>query len=291
VSEQLFLFVQLEFPWELGPPDGRYLVRERAGEDPSRVIVLDTLGAGLRAERRGARLRPAARAGRGPSVDPEPEPTAVPTSRATLIDPTPVAVERQAQAWLREIDVDHVVAREVAVLNRVLHMQRLAYADPYVREVTSAQALAIRAGWGVGEQVAYGKWLHALELRGGGPPRGAHARRRRGRVAALRAQERFAELLGARSNALVCEELTLRARLDVDAGRIEHAAIELASAYSAALTELREEAQPELEIRLAELAALADKLTPSERDEDVLRHALERLEAALRARSAAGGRS
>ena len=37
-------------------------------------------------------------------------------------------------------------------------------ADPYVHEVSPAQALVIRAGWGEGEQVADGRWLHAREL-------------------------------------------------------------------------------------------------------------------------------
>jgi hypothetical protein len=30
MPEQLFLFIQMEFPWELGPPDGRYLLRTRS---------------------------------------------------------------------------------------------------------------------------------------------------------------------------------------------------------------------------------------------------------------------
>ena len=34
MPERLFLFLQLEFPWELGPPDGRYLLRNR--EAPGR---------------------------------------------------------------------------------------------------------------------------------------------------------------------------------------------------------------------------------------------------------------
>jgi hypothetical protein len=291
VPAHLFLFVQLEFPWELGPPDGRYLLRERAGEEPSRVVVLNTLGAALRAQGRGRRRRAASRAGHGPAVDPEPEPSTVPTSRATIIDPAPVAAERQAQAWLRELDVDHVVAREVAVLNHVLHLQRISAADPYLHEVSLHQALAIRAGWGEGEQVADGKWLYARELRAHASERGAVARRRRARVAALRSQERFAELLGARSDALACEELTLRARLDLEQGRTDLAAIELANAYASALVELREEGMPELEIRIAELAQLAENVTAQERDEDAVLHALERLEAALRARAAAGGRS
>jgi hypothetical protein len=285
VPEHLFLFVQLEFPWELGPPDGRYLLRASAGSDPERVVVLGTLGARLRAMWRAQRAGRARRPGRGPAVEPEPEPSPVPTSRATIIDPTAVAAERQAQAWLRELDVEHTVRRELAVLNRVLQMHRISAADPYVHEVSADQALAIRAGWGEGEDVADGLWIYARELRIGDR---AHARRRRGRrVTALRADERFAELLGARTKALICEEFALRARADLDHDRVEHATAELAHAYRAALAELREEGMPELEIRLAELERLAPALSDAP-DEETIRHGLERLEAALRARAAAG---
>ena len=44
-----FKFVQLEFPWELGPDDGRYVVRGHAGE-VDQIVVTQTLGA---PERRG----------------------------------------------------------------------------------------------------------------------------------------------------------------------------------------------------------------------------------------------
>ena len=76
----------------------------------------------------------------------------------------------------------------------------------------------ISAGWGEGEQVADGRWLHARELPA--RARAGAARARRDRSAALRPQERLAALLGGRSTALLCEELTLRARLDLDQGRL-----------------------------------------------------------------------
>jgi hypothetical protein len=107
-------------------------------------------------------------------------------------------------------------------------------------------------------------------------------------VTALRPQERLAELLGARSEELLCEELALRARLDLDHGRLPHAAIELDGALTAALSELGGEHRPDLAPRVAELEALRPGVTPKEPDEAVVRHALERLEAALRARTAAG---
>ncbi|MFI5003568.1 MAG: hypothetical protein ACHQE6_01010 [Solirubrobacterales bacterium] len=282
MAERLFLFVQLEFPWELGPADGRYLLRSRAedeperGAAPERVVVLSTLGA---ARRRG---RLAARRGQA-----TPEPAPVPTARATVIDPVPVSVERQARAWLAQLDAEHEARAAAAALNRVLFAHRIATADPHVRELSPAQALVVRAGWGEGERVAYGQWLHAREL--------SLSDRRAGRRAAvLRPQERFAALLGAREAALLCEELALRAHLDLDQGRLAHAALELEQAYSAALSELSPEERPDLALRLAELEQLrpsviaAARAAPAEPDEETVSHALARLEATLRARTAAG---
>src|SRR5262249_52124197 len=142
-----------------------------------------------------------------------------------------------------------------AALNRMLHFHRVAAADPHVREVAAEQALTIRAGWGEGEQVADGLWAHAVELPWRGP--GGVRRKRIGdRAAALRPQERLAVLLGGRGAALVCEELALRARGDLDQGRLAHAAIELRGAYASALRELRAERREDLAIRIAELEKL-----------------------------------
>jgi hypothetical protein len=166
-----------------------------------------------------------------------------------------------------------------------------------VHELSAARALVVRAGWGEGEQVAHGDWLHARELRWRAP-RGRELRR------GLRAQEHLAALLGARQPALLCEELALRARHDLDAGRVRHAALELEHAYAAALVELPDERRVDLDARIAELAelrsgvtlnaraALADDSEPAgdseQPDPEAVGHALVRLEAALRARAAAG---
>jgi hypothetical protein len=302
VPERLFLFVQMEFPWELGPADGRYLLRGRPGGEPERVVVLSTLGAARRPSRLG---------GRKPRGEASAEPAPVATARATIVDPVPLSAEIQARSWLAEIDSERECTATAAVLNRVLFAHRIASADPYMHEVSPAQALVIRAGWGEGEQVADGRWLHAREL-------AVPAARAKRRVAALRPQERLAVLLGARGEALLCEELTLRARLDLDRGRLAHAAIELESAYAAALAELNaEEDRADLATRVAELEGLragvaqaardalpigvpssgertsagsgaAANIDPELPDEQLLRHALERLEAALRARTATG---
>ena len=292
MPERLFLFLQLEFPWELGPPDGRYLLRER-GEpgwvglsktevpQPERVVVLNTLGARRRAGEGRSAIGLRARSSRR-ARDTTPEPAPVATSRATIIDPVSVSAERQAQSWLAGIDAERETSAAIAVLNRVLFSHRIAAANPHTHEVSPAQALVIRAGWGEGEQLADGHWLHAREL-----PWTQSSRAKR-RAAALRPQERLAELLGARSEELLCEELALRARLDLDQGRLPHAAHELDAALCAAFSELGEEANPALAPRVDELRALHGGVSEDQPDEAVLRHALERLEAALRARTAGG---
>jgi len=338
MPERLFLFLQFEFPWELGPPDGRYLLRGGPDAEPERVVVLGTLGAARRPGR-SWRAPMLARSRPGPELEPGTvQPALVPTARATIVDPVPLSAERQARAWLADLDTEREARAAVAVLNRVLHFYRIASANPYIHEVSPAQALVIRVGWGGGEQVADGLWLHARELPSQAGKRTSAGGRRRGgdRSSALRPQERLAELLGARGPALLCEELALRARGDLDHGRLAHAALELETAYAAALGELRGEGREDLALRIDELEGLQDGVAAQAEaalaatepandtagrsnparasesaepsglgargpdgasdagagtlDEEVLRHALERLEAALRARTAPGFR-
>jgi hypothetical protein len=301
MPQQLFVFIQLEFPWALGPADGRYLVRRVEDSEPERVVVLGTLEAGRAGigQTDGSLLGRIGR--RAPSVPSEPEPTPVTTTRVTTIDPVSLSAENQARAWLDELDGEREIDAALAILNRVIHSHRIASADPYVHELSAAQALVIRAGWGAGEQVADGRWVHARALPApahGHRASGALRTRSRDRSAVLRPQERLAAMLGSRDTALLCEELALRAHHDLDQSRVAQAALELDHAYSLALRELRAEQRQDLAIRLAELeklhtgvreqarAALAqDDAAP---DEDVVTHALGRLEATLRARTAAG---
>jgi nucleotide-binding universal stress UspA family protein len=299
---RLFIFIQMEFPWALGPADGRYLLRRASDGEPERVVVLGTMGAARATKRRGGTGRGRALLGArslGPPATPEP--AAVQTSRVTVIDPVPLSADHQAQAWLDELDRERDVRAATRVVNRVLHFQRVASANPYVHEVSPAQALVIRAGWGEGEQVADGRWLHARELAWDASGRRLVQLRRGGRAersAALRPQERLARLMGAQATILLCEELALRARLDLEQERPVHAALELDRAYALALGELRDEQRQDLAIRVAELEQLRARVTEQAQtvlarsgepvDEEILTHALERLQAALRARTATG---
>ena len=223
-------------------------------------------------------------------AQPEPEPVAVPTTRASVVDVgEPLTGAASAAAWLDRAGEPEVAAG-LAVLNRTLHAYRLATADPRAHGVRRQDALVARLGYGAGEQVADGLWSDARELIEPAP------RGRRSRVPA--AQARLAALLTGKQDALACEELALRARLDLDERREREAALQLRLALDAALAELPgDPAGPALAERIEELGALAastgaaaehalnGRVQPTDRDAVAV--ALGRLEAALRARAAA----
>ena len=280
-SSSLFRFVQVELPWQLGPSDGRYLLR--SSHDPEaaaeHVIVFATLGAPER--RRLARRKQH-------EALPEPEPTPVSTGRATVVDVgRPLVALEEASAWLEQAG-DVELEQGIEVLNRALHAFRIVTADPYLHPVSRGQAIVARVGFGAGEQVADGLWTDARELVQ------AEGRQRRTRV--LTPQVRLAAVLGARERPLVCEELALRARVDLDHGRDREAALQVFVALDAALAELPSEPDAAaLDDRLAELraqrepvaiaaqAALAGPLGAA--DLESVQFTLQRLEAALRARA------
>jgi hypothetical protein len=281
--QRLFSFVQFEFPRELGPADGRYVVREGAGADASHVLVLRTVGAPER--RRLARRRPRA-------AEPEPEPAPVPTTRATVITAVAHEDEASANSWLSGVrrEPDDVLAGGLGVLNRALHAHAVASLDALAVEVRREHALVARVGWGRGEQVADGRWAEALEVPFRPP--------KRRRAEALRPQERLAAMLGGRDRPLAAESLAMRARLDLDHGRAREAALQLRVALEAGIAELQDgPPSDDLAKRLGELrdqrgpvgdaanTALSGPLD-SEAREGVA-HALGRLEAALRARAMA----
>jgi hypothetical protein len=280
LSTPLFRFVQFEFPWELGPPPGRYLLRDVGDEAALRVVVVATLGA---PERRLIGRR------RARAVDPEPEPTPVTTTRVTIVRGQPVD-ETAARAFLEH---EHdAVDDELAVLNRLLHLHRVAAVDASVREVALPDALAVRVGFGEGEQVADGRWTEAIEPGERRAPRGR-------RVESMRPQERLAALLGGRDAPLAAEELALRARADLGGGRVREAALQLRVALEAALAELEAwRERGDLAQRLEQLreergavGAAANAALRGGLDEDAaadVERALERVEAALRARAASG---
>ncbi len=259
------------------------MLRRHAGEQPSHVLVLATLGA---PQRRLLRRRRARR------VAPEPPATPVSVTRVTIVDTQALDGEVEARRWLESADHAALADEAIARLNRVLHAHRIATADPGPRDVTRREALVARIGFGAGEEVAEGRHTAALALPPVDPGRGR-------RLASLRPQERLAALLGGRDAALACEELALRARADMRAGRSREAALTLRVALEAALSELAPWSDHgDLAERLTELradreavAAAANRaldggLDPAE--EASVDRVLGRLEAALRARTAGG---
>ena len=215
----------------------------------------------------------------------------VATGRATVIDVgEPLAVEADARSWLRQAGEADLL-EGIEVLNRALHAFRLVTADPYVYPVGRQHALVARVGFGVGEQVAEGLWADARELL---PAR----RRRQPRAAVLQPQARLAGVLGGREQALACEELALRARLDLDQRRHREAALQVLVALDATLAELATDpTAAALADRLEELrgqrdaiaaaaqTALGAPLSAAERE--AVTFTLSRIEAAFRARAVA----
>ncbi len=273
-------------PLRLGVPDGRWMVRAQGSSAVEHVVVL----AGMQASRAGASRRSRRRV----ALEPEPAPASVPVTRVTVIAAQPLEDEAAGRAWLAQVDPEHEIELAFASLNRLLAAHRIAAADPYVHEVAPEQAIALRAGFGVGEQVAEGRWLQAQELRLRKPSRWRRVRR----AAILRSHERLASVLSSERRPLLCEELALRARLDLDLGRLALAAAELERALSLAVVELEHDVGTQLrrfelwELRggVSKVAArllprASGPVSPEEQDAETLSHALGRLEAALRARA------
>jgi hypothetical protein len=285
-DERRFRFAQFELPWGLGPDDGRYVLRDADTREPSHVLVLATLDAPQRRRLRRRRPRSAA---------PEPEPAPVSTSRVTVIDAEPLTPDR-AEAWLGGLgrqEAADALDDGLRALNRALRAHRVAAADPSIHDVSREQTLVSRLGHGSGEQVADGRWAEAIEIP-------LDPGRRQRRIAALRPQERVAALLAGRDRPLACEELTLRARVDLRAGRPREAALQLRVALEAAIAELRPDDAGDMSRRLEELrdrrrvvgSAANEALAagPAPATVRAMDDALGRLEAALRARAAAGVR-
>jgi hypothetical protein len=282
-SRPFFRFTQVELPWALGPPDGRYLLRAPGAppdSEPAHVLVIATLGAPER--RRFERKRRQSNS--------QPEPELVATGRATVIDlDSPLPDDASARTWLSQAGEDDL-ASGLAVLNRALHAFRLVTADPYLPPVGRHQLLIARIGFGDGEQVADGLWTDASEL--------VQARGRQRRTTVLQPQARLAAALNGRERTLASQELTLRARLDLDHGRYREAALQVLVALDAAIAELSLDPTAEtLADRVDELrgrrdgttAAAQEALTGALSDgaRENVAFTLGRLEAIFRARAVA----
>ena len=221
------------------------------------------------------------------------EPERVQVTRVTVVRARPFADEREADSWLERVASDRELSAALAgeaarALNRALHAHRTAAGDPHVADVDPSRALAVRFGYGAGEDLADGRWRAAREL-----PETERRRLLSRDYEALRPQERIAAVLGGRERVGAHEELILRARGDLDAGRAETAALGLAAGLEAllALPEgLATEANEELRARLEEARreageARAAVLGGGEPDRAALERALRAAESAVRQRA------
>lgn len=149
--------------------------------------------------------------------------------------------EEEAARWLDEAceaedTVDVLVAEAMALLNRALHAQAVATANPSSRsELAADEAERVAIGYGSGEETAAGRFRDARRV----DVRGSFSRRRR-REEELRPQERVAGVLIGRERLDACETLLLRARADLDAGRDREAALQLRVGLEALLVELKD---------------------------------------------------
>lgn len=225
---RLFGFAQFEFAGTLAVPDGRYVIRDEAGE---RVLVLETAGAPAIPRRRRRRPREA---------NPSSPPATLPLARATSIRAfEPFDAEEDANRWLTdaiasEDAVDLLITDGIGVLNRALHTHAVASGDPSVQILTPQRAVVVRLGYGSGEEVAAGDYAAAREV----DTQAGSSSRRRQRAEELRPQERLAAVLGGREQLDACETLLLRARADLDAGRNREAALQLRVGLEALLAEI-----------------------------------------------------
>ena len=263
-AEQRFRFAGWELPGRLGPAPGRYVLRRFAGDDPQHVLVLrEQVRAGWR---RGA--------------------PAVPVTRAAVIEAAPVDLAA-ARAWF-----DDAVGAGAPG------------SSPPVSPSSTARSPPTGSPPPTRTCASSGRPPRSWRASATGPAPRSAPRAGSGRrdvpVAAARARrpERLELLLSGRDVALACEELALRARLDLDAGRDREAALQLRAALDAAVAEL--EGFRELgavAARLGELRAGRERVEAVAAEallgglDDAARSAvatvLGRLEAALRVRPAA----
>ena len=192
---------------------------------------------------------------------------AVPVARATLIHAEALGSAEEGARWLEALRRDSAAldaevddaARE---LNAVLRAHRAAAADPYVREVSRSIANVVRVGFGSGDQVADGHFAEAYEL----PPESVGARGRRA-AEAMAPLERLAAVLSGTEDVGVSEELVLRARLDLDAGRAREAALQARIALEALLAECAGEDAGELSAHRRAVGDAANAALAGEVDE------------------------
>ena len=152
----------------------------------------------------------------------------------TVVTPEALGDEAAATAWLTGVRadddaIDASITAALEFINRAVHAHRAAVGDPGIPDVVADSALAVRIGFGRGEELADGLYAEAIEV--------PASDRRNRRVEALRPTERVASVLAGREDVSACELLLLRARADLDAGRSREAALQLRGGVEAMLAD------------------------------------------------------
>src|ERR1700761_7461912 len=152
-----FGFAQFDFAGSLPLADGRYLAR-RESDDGESVLVVQTLAAPPRPSRRRRRPRDA---------DAAAPPAEVAMARATAIraferfGDAAAAATWPAAATSSEEATAAVVETGIGLIAEALHAQAIAAADPAAAMLTAERAVAVRVGYGSGEETAEGTFSAA----------------------------------------------------------------------------------------------------------------------------------
>jgi hypothetical protein len=208
--------------------------------DSERVLIVEELGAPPPRRRAGRRSKP---------IEPG-DPAGIPVTRVTVTG-MQVATPEEGSAWLKEMmgsggEGAAQVREATRIVNRALSALRAGARDPLVQDIGATRALAVRLGHGTGDELADGAWTEAREL----------ARPRRGRLDDVDPQSRVAAVLAGRDEVHPAETLMLRARLDLQQGRLAEARYGLRAARAA----LDEEPGARQKEMREELASIEEKL-------------------------------
>jgi hypothetical protein len=224
----------------VGLEDGRYL-----GREPERVLIVRVADAPPQPRRRLGRSKPK-------DADPAEPPPRVPVTTLTAVRPADLGDEAAAKAWLAGVRDDRdALAGEIdealQLINLAVHAHRAATIDPQIPDIGAAGALAVRVGYGSGDDLVEGRYSEAVDV-----PRSE----RRRRAELLRPQERVAEVLGGKAAVAPCELLLIRARSDLDAGRDREAALQVRVGLEAMLADREAFDAPD---QAADFAALQER--------------------------------
>jgi hypothetical protein len=249
----LFGFIQFEFTHSIGPHAGRYVVERRNGRDeededaPPPVLtraeeltgVTRTVGTAdilvmtaVLAPQAQMRLRRKSR-----YVQSGSSPDEVPLMLATYVKGTePLDDKRRAAEVLdlvrtSEDEQERWITEGMEVINLAIRAYRAGARDPYVVEVTPRDARRTRIGYGSTEELRDGGWQAAVELV---PPSTRGWLKRPD----LRPSETIASVLAHRKPVLECEDVLVRAYIDLDHGRTRAAAQQVRGAMALLASEL-----------------------------------------------------